>query len=108
MSHQFGLFDGEAQAVTYALAGTIRPANMRTTHGIRGEQDSRWRYSVSAVRCVEDALADDQFVRVSGGGMDAPEEMPVGSVKAFFRWQDSGLSGNDIAIGFCQRTTKRA
>jgi hypothetical protein len=81
---------------------------MRTTHGIRDAQGSRWHYSVSAVRCVEEALADDQFVRVSGGGMDAPEDLPIGSVKAFFNWRDSVTSGQYVAFGFCQRTSRRA
>lgn len=107
MQHQFALFAAEDARVTYALASSIRPANMRTTHGIRGEQESRWHYSVSAVRCVEETLADDQFVRESGGGMDAPEDIPVGSVKAFFNWQEPGVSGRYVAFGFCQRTARR-
>jgi hypothetical protein len=61
--------------------------------------------SVSAVKCVEDIHLDLLMVAASGSGMDAPEEIPTGSVKAFFeRSQHDALK----AIGFCQRTTPRA
>jgi len=104
---QLALFDQQDKDVVYALAKAIRPANMRTVHGIRDEEGSRWQYSVSVVQCVEETLHDGQLVRISGGGMDAPEDLPTGSVKAFFSWHDSGLSGHYFATGFCQRTAAR-
>lgn len=78
----------------------IRPANMHLTHGLRG---SIVDMSVSAASCIEDTLADSQMVRESGAGMDAPEDLPVGSVKAFF----NESNGSKFCFGFCQRTTSR-
>jgi hypothetical protein len=83
----------------------IRPANMRTTHGVRHPCPKVLRgYSVSAVQCVEDILLDHFATAISGSGMDAPVNLPVGSVKAFFN-----ITPGDalIAFGFCQRTTVR-
>jgi hypothetical protein len=86
----------------------IRPANMRTTHGIQhlegGSALPTRGYSVSAVQCVEGEHLDHLGVAASGGGMDAPEELPIGSVKAFFREHSSG---GRTAFGFCQRTAQR-
>lgn len=86
----------------------IRPANMRTTHGIQhasGSSTLPWRgYSVSAVQSVEDHHLDHLGVAASGSGMDAPDDLPVGSVKAFFnRTPGDAL----VAFGFCQRTVER-
>ncbi len=76
----------------------IYPTNMRTAHGLRSIADV---ISVSAVRRVEDIHLDPFFFASSGSGMDAPEELPAGSIKAF-------VSGNTpVCIGFCQRTIAR-
>lgn len=80
----------------------IRPANMRTSHGLRGNNISG-QMSVSSVACVEDVLADPYQARESGAGMDAPSNMPAGSVKAFF----SERNGAKHYCGFCQRTAER-
>jgi len=80
----------------------IRPANMRTSHGLRPVLIVSM--SVSSAMCIEDELADPLMVRESGAGMDAPEEIPVGSVKAFF----SEVRGSKYCFGFCQRTTTRS
>lgn len=71
---------------------------MRTAHGLC---DPKYRhgYSVSCVRCLEETHADDHNVRTSGGGMDAPEEIPTGSVKACF-WERQ-------LTGLIQRTISR-
>lgn len=81
----------------------IRPANMRVTHGIRNFRRLIVDLSVSAVECVEETLADPLMVRESGSGMDAPEDIPTGSVKAFF----SEKGESKYCFGFCQRTTTR-
>lgn len=99
MRQQFSLFEGDAPfSPCRGDLPAIRPANMRTSHGMH---DPKYRhgYSVSAAWCVEETHADDHNVRVSGGGMDAPEEIPVGSVKACF-W-DGRLTG------LIQRTVSR-
>lgn len=86
----------------------IRPANMRTTHGIRhqeaGNSFARRGYSVSAVQCVEDQHLDHLDTASSGSGMDAPVELPIGSVKAFFSRNSSNAL---VAFGHCQRTVPR-
>ena len=76
----------------------MRPANMRITHGLR------FNLSVSNVECVEDKLINPWMVRETGAGMDAPAELPTGSVKAFFT-ELSG--GRKHCFGFTQRTTPR-
>lgn len=81
----------------------IRPANMRITHGLQFPGANRIAMSVSAVECIEDSLADPQQARESGAGMDAPEQLPTASLKAFF--QEIGLSLS--CIGICQRTVQR-
>jgi len=81
----------------------IRPANMRRTHGLQFPSFPGGTMTVSAVACVEDALADPIQARESGAGMDAPEELPTGSVKAFFNGHDNARH----CIGHCQRTTNR-
>lgn len=99
MSEQFSLFEGDtAFSPRRGDLPAIRPANMRTSHGLH-DPKYRYGYSVSSVQCVEEILADNHDVRVSGGGMDAPEEIPTCSVKACF-W-DGRLTG------LIQRTTSR-
>ncbi|MBR8376502.1 hypothetical protein KDW20_12010 [Burkholderia cenocepacia] len=99
MSEQFSLFEGiSAFSLRRGDLPEIRPANMRTSHGLHGPK-YRYGYSVSSVQCVEETLADNHDVRVSGGGMDAPEDIPTGSVKACF-W-DRQLTG------LIQRTMSR-
>lgn len=86
---------------------SIRPANMRTVHHVRYCEERpylRAGYSVSAVQCVETTHIDPFNTAASGSGMDAPEHLPVGSIKAFFDGDD--LSGWHC-IGFCQRTVER-
>jgi hypothetical protein len=105
MSEQFNLFEAGVVAAPTADSRArldFRPANMRTVHGIRDDDEFRRSgdHSVSCVRCAEDRLIDGQFVRESGGGMDAPEDLPLGSVKA--------LLDERRLIGVCQRTYKRA
>lgn len=85
---------------------TIRPANMRTVHGVMSPnewfdayQARRAVHSVSAVMATEEVLVDPRQCAASGSGMDAPEEIPTGSVKAFFNKR--------VAFGLCQRTTPR-
>ena len=86
------------------LVAAIRPSNMRTVHRLRelgiGELGIG-EHSTSAARCAEDFLADPWGARASGGGMDAPDELPAGSVKAFVGMHSSR------AIGFCQRDAMR-
>lgn len=65
------------------LVRQIRPANMHVVHGFRRDCDG-WNYSVSAAECVEGTLADPNHFRETGSGMDAPDEIPCGSVKAWF------------------------
>lgn len=74
----------------------IRPANMRITTGLHGT------LTVSAAFCVEELLADPDMVRETGAGMDAPDWMPAGSIKAFFAPPEMKK-----LIGFCQREVKR-
>lgn len=87
----------------------IRPANMRTVHGIRHPEPSpRNRpYSVSTVQCMENRTLDHLQIRETGAGMDAPEDLPVGSVKAFFDCTIHGLCPVIVNIGHCQRTVSR-
>lgn len=80
----------------------IRPANMRRTRGLQ-TKDGRFCLSVSSVACVEESLVDPWGIREGGAGMDAPEDIPTGSVKAFF----TESNGSKYCIGFCQRTTPR-
>ena len=78
-------------------AASIRPSNTRTVHGLRGaflEQSS-----CSAAEFA-DHLADVSSAAVSGGGMDAPDLMPAGSIKAF-----RNKSGR--CVGWCQRDIPR-
>ncbi|RQM44551.1 hypothetical protein EHZ19_28290 [Paraburkholderia bannensis] len=112
MSTQFVLFDAQSvdaldQDKLPAL--NFRPANMRTVHGVRGNDEFPrvGAYSVSCVHCVEEYLFDGQFVRESGGGMDAPEEIPIGSVKAMFVDEPAGVSYRKRLTGLCQRTHAR-
>jgi hypothetical protein len=82
---------------------SIRPANMRTTHGLQGP----FRlgvHSVSAVACVEDVLSDPEYVAVSGSGMDSPCDVPTGSLKAFFA---TSTNEPNRFIGITQRTINR-
>ncbi|MCA8324063.1 hypothetical protein [Burkholderia cepacia] len=99
MSQQFSLFEGDAPfSPQRGDLPAIRPANMRTAHGLR---DPKYRHgsSVSCVWCLEETHADNHNVRLSGGGMDAPEDIPIGSVKACF-WERQ-------LTGLIQRTTGR-
>jgi hypothetical protein len=112
MSQQFGLFDVAAvEAPDSAKRARLnfRPANMRTVHGVRIDGEFRRdTHSVSCVQCVEDRLLDAQFVRESGGGMDAPEDLPLGSVKAMFWDESTGISSSYPRLtGLCQRTYRR-
>jgi hypothetical protein len=108
---QFGLFDVETMPAPDAQKRArlnFRPANMRTVHGVRIDGEFRRdTHSVSCVQCVEDHLLDAQFVRESGGGMDAPEELPLGSVKAVFWDESNGASTYSRLTGLCQRTYRR-
>lgn len=82
------------------MVSLIRPAHMRTTHGIgSGGGD----YSVSAVMVIEDVLLDHFGTASSGSGMDAPEDLPIGSIKAFFYPPEMRQ-----CFGFCQRTITRS
>ena len=63
-------------------------------------------HSVASVECVEELLIDSWYARESGAGMDAPCDLPVGSVKAFFT-DTNGNKQYTVAFGFCQRTTTR-
>lgn len=89
----------------------VRPANMRRTHGLRYIHSdylmrSSMPHSAASVGCVEELLIDPWYARESGAGMDAPCDIPVGSVKAFF----TDINRDHIyntAFGFCQRTTAR-
>jgi hypothetical protein len=108
VSMQFGLFDVSPIDPVRRQTLDFRPANMRTVHGIRSDvtnYDGSYRedraHSVSVALCVEETLLDGQFVRISGGGMDAPEDLPLGSVKAMF-----DCDGR-TRTGICQRTYKR-
>jgi hypothetical protein len=108
VSQQFSLFDVDAPNKIKREALRFRPANMRTVHGIRcdvfnddGEHREGHSYSVSCVQCVEETLVDGQFVRISGGGLDAPNDIPLGSVKTTFDWD--GVT----RTGLCQRTYER-
>jgi hypothetical protein len=101
VQEQLSLLEQAERRIVYRLADAIRPANMRTVHGIRIEGNPRLGYSVSAVRCVEDKLVDDHYVRVTGGGLDAPEDLPIGSVKVMFD------SDGRRVTGICQRTSRR-
>jgi hypothetical protein len=108
VSQQFSLFDMPAPDAMKRKALNFRPANMRTVHGIRcdvfnddGVHREGPAYSVSVAQCVEETLVDGQFVRISGGGMDAPNDIPLGSVKAMF-----DCDGR-TRTGLCQRTYKR-
>ena len=83
------------------LVAAIRPSNMRTAHSLLGGGTTH-TLSVSAVACVEELHTDPYGAAVSGSGMDAPDLMPAGSVKAF----PSYLGVH--AVGFCQRDVLRA
>lgn len=83
------------------LVAAIRPSNMRTVHRLRLSGQGIGEHSTSAAQCAEDSLADPWGARASGGGMDAPDELPAGSVKAFVGMHSSR------AIGFCQRDAMR-
>lgn len=110
MSNQFGLFDIPVLDAPDSMKRAnlnFRPANMLTVHGIRDEGEIRngfGRHSVSCVQCIEAMLHDGYFVRISGGGMDAPEDLPLGSVKAMF-FDDH--NGRKQRTGLCQRTYSR-
>jgi hypothetical protein len=78
----------------------IRPANMRVTHGIH--QHRSRPYSVSATIHTEETHVDHYGTAASGSGMDAPETLPTGSIKAFF-----SPPNMKTCIGFCQRTTEK-
>jgi hypothetical protein len=113
MSEQFGLFDtqaAEAPDSAKRARFNFRPANMRTVHGIRNDDEYRRTgdHSVSCVECVENYLFDGHFVRESGGGLDAPEDLPRGSVKAMFVDETNGVSSFKRMTGICQRTYARA
>ena len=84
------------------LNSKIRPANMRVSHGINSDMGP---YSVAASRFTEEYLLDHFGTAASGSGMDAPEELPVGSVKAFF--DPSRQTGTYLCFGFWQRTIPR-
>jgi len=88
------------------LINSMRPANMHTTHGLIHQISSSRIHidlSVSANRFTENFLTDPHSVASSGAGMDAPETLPSGSIKAFF---DSSKTPN-LVVGFCQRTVDR-
>lgn len=82
----------------------IRPANMRRTHGLQ-TKDGRFSLSVSSTAYAEERLSDPWMCRESGTGMDAPGDIPTGSVKAFFG--NDGNNNYTRCFGFCQRTTER-
>lgn len=82
------------------MQSTIRPANMRVTHGIH-QANSR-PYSVSATIHTEDYHLDHLGTAASGSGMDAPENAPTGSIKAFFNPPEMRT-----CIGMLQRTTEK-
>lgn len=86
------------------LFDSIRPANMRVTHGLHAAR-SVIDLSVASAACVEGRLSDPFMVRESGAGMDAPEEIPTGSVKAFFAAVD--INDAKYCFGQCQRTMGR-
>lgn len=84
----------------------LRPANMRTVHGLRHTHPRGCLgLSVSSAECVEELLADPWMCRETGAGMDAPQDMPTGSIKAFFG--DNGYGQQTRFFGLCQRTTGR-
>lgn len=85
------------------LHSKTRPANMRRAHGIKSDDRP---YSVAASISTEDYLLDHLGTAASGSGMDAPEDIPIGSVKAFF--DRSRGSGKEECFGFCQRTITRS
>ena len=76
---------------------SIRPSNTRTVHGLRGAFLGQ---SSSSAAEFADCLADVSNAAITGGGMDAPDLMPAGSVKAFRH--ESGR-----CIGWCQRDVLR-
>lgn len=86
------------------MVARIRPANMRSTHGLRME-NSKLTYSTPAVLCVEGRFCDTWDCAHTGSGMDAPEDIPTGSVKAFF--ENNGSNNYTRCFGFCQRTVRR-
>lgn len=94
-----------------AVRKSIRPANMRRVIGLCCHRkanifsDVRWAsFNTSAALCMFGLLSDPTDAALSGGGMDAPDDLPTGSVKAFF---DTLPSGSKIVVGYCQRTTTR-
>ncbi|PTE02674.1 hypothetical protein [Pandoraea apista] len=101
---QLSLFEVPAPDAIARRRLDFRPANMRTVHGIRHENRHIQSYSVSCVECVEDRLLDESFVRISGAGMDAPDDLPIGSVKACF--SDIGYPTYRLT-GIIQRTYRR-
>ena len=86
------------RAATYRAMAVIRPSNTRTVHGLRSGTPLL-QNSSSAAECC-DHLADTYDAALLGGGMDAPDQMPAGSVKAF---------RNELGhcIGWCQHDVAR-
>ena len=75
---------------------SIRPSNTRTVHGLRSAVP--WQNSSSAAEFA-DYLVDVSNAAITGGGMDAPDLMPAGSVKAF--------SHPGARFSWCQRDVLR-
>lgn len=92
-----------------SLTAKIRPSNMRGCHGLRtiGE-DGRTlnkNLSVPSAFCTDEFL-DPHGYAFSGFGMDAPDMLDAGSVKAFFT--RTGKNENDLrCFGFCQCEASR-
>lgn len=84
------------------LVAGIRPANMRLTRGLR-VANGKTTYSTPTAMCVEGRYFDAWGCASTGAGMDAPEDIPTGSVKAFFENDGNGTR----CFGFCQRTFLR-
>lgn len=91
----------------------IRPTNMHLVHGIRdltpvadlfADDLTRNPYSCSATMVADDRRYDPFMAAESGAGMDAPSELPTGSIKAFFEYDENGRK---VVFGFCQRTEQR-
>ena len=86
------------------LHRSIRPANPRTVHGLRSSRLGA--ISVSAGAAFEDTHADPFGYRLTGMGMDAPEDIPLGSLKAGFAHPFPG-SPSKLCVFQCQRTKGR-
>lgn len=91
----------------HQMMADIRPANMRLVHGLNS-LGMRGRHIHAYSASAAESRTDDRFgqfdpthAAVLGAGMDAPTELPTGSVKAFIH------ESHRRAIGFCQRTTTR-